>query len=397
MIYIPKPLFIPTPLLHFPTHHPLLKLKLLVISKIRTRQIAIEQICEFVRMVEEISWHVRVAVDAVVDLGGAVVRVPALADPLQDLGRVGEVGFVEFAVGEGGDFVDHVFEAAQAGTAVPARVPQLGVGFADPEGFGPDGFVGAFVGGCLWVVPLFFAQGPLEAVAVVDGAQAEAAREVAVAQGFDDFGPGDFVHVGDEDHVAELDGFVGGEGREDLVHHGVAGEPLAGPCVGKGLARHVENVMDDLGVVLGESRPVFFDVERFRSVFEVDCGFQHDKIIHFRCQFAQPNFHPVEFGVDHEEIVYLSFLVPLGIWFPPTHCAIVFGLLQGQQSWSFILFRFGEMRRFPGFVGQRYGLRTRPKWSSEQKDDGDQRSKQSEFDRRSSHERAHDWEQVDGM
>ncbi len=229
------------------------------IFEIRAREIAVDEVGEFVLMFEQIFRHVGIAVDAVVDLGGAVVRVETLADALQDLGRVAEVGLVEFGVGEGGDLVDHVFEVGEARAAVPPRVEDVGVGCAHAEVFGSDR-VGTIEEGGLGVDPLLFAEGPLKAVSVVDRSQTKAAGERAVAQGFDHLRTRDFVDVGYHDHVALLDLLLSRQRREDLIHHGVAGEPLPCPCIAQRLAGHVENVVDDLVVEGGKARPVVFDV-----------------------------------------------------------------------------------------------------------------------------------------
>lgn len=54
------------------------------------------------------------------------------------------------------------------------------------------------------MLPLFFAEDPLEAVAVVICSEGETLGEHAVSKGFDDVGAGDFVDVGDEDYVAHV-------------------------------------------------------------------------------------------------------------------------------------------------------------------------------------------------
>lgn len=84
--------------------------------------------------------YVWIAVDAVVDFAGPVIRVLTQANALQDLGWVSGVGLVEFGMGEGGDFADHILEAAEARAAVPTSVIYLGVDFAHAQGFGSDGF-----------------------------------------------------------------------------------------------------------------------------------------------------------------------------------------------------------------------------------------------------------------
>lgn len=200
---------------------PLRKLEVFIISEIRTRQIAIDEIGEFILVFEQIFWYVWIAVDAIVGFGSAVVWIETVADALQDLGWIFEVGLVEFGMRKGGDFVDHVFKATEARAAVPASVPELGVDFARAKRFGSD-CVGTFVESRLGMFPLFFAEGPLKAVSEVDCSQTKAAGKLAVAKGLDDFRARNFVYIGYENHVAKFDFFLSCQRRKDLIHHGIA-------------------------------------------------------------------------------------------------------------------------------------------------------------------------------
>lgn len=306
-------------------------MEILVIFKIRAGRIPIKQVGKLVRMLEQILWHVGIAIDAIVDFGRPIVRVLPLANALQDLGRVGEVGQVEFRMGKRGDLVDHVLQTAQTRTAVPSRVVDFGIVFRHAQVFRAHGFPGPLIKSGLGVDPLFFAQGPLKAVSIVDRSQPQAEGELAVAQRFDDLRPGDFVRVGHDDDVAQLDFLIAFQFGEDLIHHGVAREMLPCPWVaGVVGAGHVENVMDHLVVKGGEAGPIVLDIQGFRSIVEINGGFQDDEVVDFGCQFAHADLGPVEFGVDHEEIVDFPLSIPVGIWFPMTHGTIIGGLCQGK-------------------------------------------------------------------
>ena len=99
---------------------------------------------------------------------------------VQDLVTITVFGRVEFGVGEGGDFIDEVFEACEAVRAVPGGVGDgRGVIGREAEVLGADSVGGAVVVGCLWVGPDVRVL-PLEGIVVEAGGEGDGLGEFAV-------------------------------------------------------------------------------------------------------------------------------------------------------------------------------------------------------------------------
>ena len=127
------------------------------------------------------------------------------------------------------------------------------------------------------------------------------------------------------------------ESWEHLGQHGITGEVLTTPGVGlfsHGIVRCIQNVVYDLVVPFREAVPVLLYMKRFGAVFEIDLGLEDDEVVDFGCELANTDFHPLQFRINHEKIVDLSFLVPVRKGFPSPCLAKVFCFFQGKHVWG---------------------------------------------------------------
>ena len=111
-------------------------------------------------------------------------------------------------------------------------------------------------------------------------------REHAISEGFDNVGTWNLVNVRDKNHIALVYHGRTFQRGKNLIHHGVPRKVLSFPGILEVLAGHVEDVMDDLVMVFGETLPVVPHVQRLRSVFEVNGGLEDDEVVDFSRQFA---------------------------------------------------------------------------------------------------------------
>lgn len=72
-------------------------------------------------------------------------------------------------------------------------------------------------------------------------------------------------------------------------------------------------MIDDFILEGGELGPVFLKCHVFREACEGRWCFEDHEIIYLGAHLVETDFEPVELGVDHEEVVYFSFLGAIGI------------------------------------------------------------------------------------
>ena len=175
---------------------------------------------------------------------------------------------------------------------------------------------------------------------------------MAVAEAFDDLRSGNFVNIGDQNHVAHL--WLGGarESGEYLSQHRVTGEVFATPGVAllEGRACCIQDVVYDLVVPFCEAVPVLLYIERFGAVFEVYIGFEDDEVVDLGCELAKTDFHPLDLGINHEKIVDLSFLIPVREGFPSPCLAVVFCFFEGKEVWGIGRSRYVSLTDYAQYI-----------------------------------------------
>jgi len=91
---------------------------------------------------------------------------------------------------------------------------------------------------------------------------------------------------------------------------------LAVPSIFELDVRHIEHVVDYLVMPFREARPFLLDVEGFGPVFEIDVGFEDDKVVDLFRQLPKTNLKPIDFRIDYEKVLDFSLLIALGVWLP---------------------------------------------------------------------------------